>query len=485
MSEYKLCPNGHYYQGDHCPHCNGKSGVKISDLTTWTPISEYADELRKQTNIILRFDTAPDGIARFVSIERKHGDLFIKGDVARMIGCDEDDVPAAIEGNILNIDELVDNELLKKNIYTINTPDATLNGDYYVSENSISFITPDTLLTQILGRGSKLDLLYREKPVTFFNRSEVACQTEALSSMSDEEFQEARKEIESKKFLSISLNDNKKQVLCIPDRTNVTGIKSVEDFISEDVSIFCPKIVLKEYNKPDVEFDIGTEIYADYLADIANNHRKTLYYRVSRHKVAMVLSTLVGQLSELHKKDLVHCDLKPQNILCLKDGLVPFDGINVRNGEISAGMTTNYCAPEQILTMPVSPATDVYNMGLMVLSVIDGIVYGKTSSYIIPTGGVAVKEVKLLTDPMVYIDYESSNIRDKEGIVFWRLFLEKCLAFDTKNRFPDMESFFNEYSRLLDRYPLKNDIDFTPNFGRLSLANIQGKFKAAWFIETE
>ncbi len=26
---YKLCPNGHYYQGDYCPYCNGEKVVKI------------------------------------------------------------------------------------------------------------------------------------------------------------------------------------------------------------------------------------------------------------------------------------------------------------------------------------------------------------------------------------------------------------------------------------------------------------------------
>lgn len=32
MSDYKQCPNGHYYQGDHCPYCNsgGQKGQSIS-----------------------------------------------------------------------------------------------------------------------------------------------------------------------------------------------------------------------------------------------------------------------------------------------------------------------------------------------------------------------------------------------------------------------------------------------------------------------
>ena len=63
--------------------------------------------------------------------------------------------------------------------------------------------------------------------------------------------------------------------------------------------------------------------------------------------------------------------LKPQNILCSDEELIPFDPIKVKI-DVSAGMTTNFCAPEQILTK-----TDIYNIGLIILSIIDGIVYGK------------------------------------------------------------------------------------------------------------
>ena len=484
MSNFKQCPNGHYYEGDHCPYCYDMNSVKINSDTVWTPISDNAANLMNEPNIILEFDSAPDGIKRYVEIFRKSGDLRLKNDIARMISCDEKDVPEAITSKIAEIDYLVNKELLKKNIFPINTPDKVPIGDWYVSGKTISSMVSDTLLTQILGNGSKLDLLYKGT-VYHTEIHDVSMNTAASASFGDEEFQEARKEIESKKYLSISLVDNSKKVLCIPERKDDLCIRSVEDFVSEDVAIFCPTIVIKEYGKPEVEFDYDLEKYSNCLSEIANNGRQSVCLKVSRQRIATVLSSLFAKLSELHKRGIVHCDLKPQNILCLKDGLVPFDGINVKKGEISAGMTTNYCAPEQILTMPVSPATDIYNLGLMILSVVDGIVYGKTSSYIIPTGGAEVKDVKLLTEPMIYIDYESSNIEKKDGIVFWKSFLEKCLAFDSRNRFPNIESFSNEYNRLLDLYPLKGHIEFSPNFGRLSLVRNNGRFDAGWFISAE
>lgn len=484
--EWNRCSNGHFYKGNGpCPFCSERNRMKMNSDTVWNPISENAAELKKETNIILEFDYAPDGIKRYVEIERKRGDLRLKSNVAGMIVCDEKDVPEGICQRIMEIEGLVNRELLKKNIFSINTPDGVLTGEWYISEKTISSIIPSTLLTQILGNGSKLDLLYKEDKQFHSEVRGAAFNTAANASFGDEDFQEARKEIESKKYLSISMSNNSKKVICIPEKAEELAVKSVEDFVSEDISIFRPTVVVREYDKIDEEFEYGTEQYTNCLKEIANKGGKSVYFKVSRQRVAEVLSSLFVRVSELHKRGIIHCDLKPQNILCLKDGLVPFDGINVKKGEISAGMTTNYCAPEQILTMPVSPATDIYNLGLMVLSVIDGVVYGKTSSYVIPTGGAAVKEVRLLSEPMIYIDYETSNIEKKDGIVFWKSFLEKCLAFDSRNRFPNIESFLNEYNRLLELYPLKGDVEFSPNFGRLALVNNNGILNAGWFISAE
>lgn len=37
MSEYKQCPNGHYYQGDHCPYCKG-GGVPAGNTSSKTEV---------------------------------------------------------------------------------------------------------------------------------------------------------------------------------------------------------------------------------------------------------------------------------------------------------------------------------------------------------------------------------------------------------------------------------------------------------------
>jgi serine/threonine protein kinase len=483
MNDFKQCSNGHFYKGEICPYCSPIEMVKIKDNTNWTPICFNASDLYKEVNIILQLDTSPDSAKRYIRINRNSWDLNLKNQIARCIGCEEKQLPEEITDKTNNIDNIIKTKLLEKNIVNIKTTDNLLEGDYYLCDKTISSIIPETLLTQILGRGSKLDLLYKENNSSYVSRQEMAVNTGVSASFGDEEFQKAREEVESKKYLAISLLNNSAMVLGLPDREKYTALKSVEKFCSEEISIFNPKVIIKKYSEIILEDDFNTDTFIKHLTEVANNNSLSLYFKISRQQIAIVLATMFNKLSELHKNGFVHCDLKPQNILCFKDGLIPFDPINVRKGEISAGMTTNFCAPEQILTLPVSPATDIYNLGLIVLSVIDGIVYGKTSNYLIPTGGTEVKNVKLLTEPMIYIDYNNANIENKDGIPFWKSFLEKCLAFEQRNRFPNMESFMNEYNRLIELYPLKNEIEFRPNFGNLSLVKINGEFEGAWFVQ--
>lgn len=489
-NHYKQCPNGHYYSEDlnSCPYCSSENASsKINEFATITPISQSASDLLTNTNIILEFDAAPDGLKRYITVDRKQGDMYLKSRIAHIIGCKEEEVPSEIEQKLLDIDASVTAILQKKNIYDIRHPEMDLDGDFYISERPISSIVPETLLTQILGRGSKLDLLYQEHTdyIRDAENEKKAINTGACAAFGDENFQNARREVENKKYLAISLQNNTKKVLCIQDRKCFSSIKSAIDFRNEDVSIFHPTMVIKEYDKPDFVCAWDAQTYAKYQTEIANNHHKSLYLRIPRQRVAEVISTIFTKLSTLHQKGLVHCDLKPQNILCLANGLIPFDSIDVKNGDIAAGMTTNYCAPEQILTRPVSPATDIYNLGLMILSIVDGVIYGKTSTYVIPTGGTAVKNIELLSEPMIYIDYEKSNIENKAGIAHWRLFMEKCLAFDPKMRFQDIDIMATEYERILSSYPLINDIEFQPSFGRLSLVEHNGNVEAGWFINAE
>src|SRR5262249_52007364 len=83
-------------------------------------------------------------------------------------------------------------------------------------------------------------------------------------------------------------------------------------------------------------------------------------------------------LSDAHSRGMVHRDLKPSNILLTKRGgdplfvkLVDFGLVKDTAPDPTGDLTRpgvligspNYAAPEQVLSKPITPETDVYGLG--------------------------------------------------------------------------------------------------------------------------
>jgi CheY-like chemotaxis protein/tRNA A-37 threonylcarbamoyl transferase component Bud32 len=109
--------------------------------------------------------------------------------------------------------------------------------------------------------------------------------------------------------------------------------------------------------------------------------------RVSVSRAVELVLQLLGGLAEAHGNNIIHRDLKPSNVLVstLKDGtslvkLVDFgiaklvEGMK-RGGQTRVGTvvgTPGYMAPEQLLGMEVTFATDLYAVGIMLFELISG-----------------------------------------------------------------------------------------------------------------
>ncbi len=71
-------------------------------------------------------------------------------------------------------------------------------------------------------------------------------------------------------------------------------------------------------------------------------------------------------LACMHEKGFVHADIKPNNIIMVEDGIKIIDlGQSCATGVVKERIqgTPDYIAPEQVHRRPITPKTDVYNLG--------------------------------------------------------------------------------------------------------------------------
>lgn len=96
--------------------------------------------------------------------------------------------------------------------------------------------------------------------------------------------------------------------------------------------------------------------------------------------VALILRQLANALAHIHERNLVHLDIKPQNIMITSTnevkiidfGLAQPPGARIENGGGVAFGTVAYLAPEQARGDAVGVETDVYSLGCVVYEMLTG-----------------------------------------------------------------------------------------------------------------
>jgi serine/threonine-protein kinase len=181
-----------------------------------------------------------------------------------------------------------------------------------------------------------------------------------------------------------------------------------------------------------------------------------------RRAVELALAVADG-LAFAHEHGLVHRDVKPQNVLLSEEGEVKVTdfgiarSLDVEHGVTQTGTvlgTAEYLAPEQASGEPVSPATDVYSLGVVLWELL--------------TGEVPFEGENLVAVALRHVNEPLPSLRDQRPDVPPRLAaaVERALAKDPARRFPSMSAFGAELrARLLeldgDAPPAEDDAALT------------------------
>jgi len=156
---------------------------------------------------------------------------------------------------------------------------------------------------------------------------------------------------------------------------------------------------------------------------------------------------IADALAFAHAHGLVHRDVKPQNVLIdsAGDAKVTDFGIarslDVEEGVTQTGTvlgTSNYLSPEQAAGEPVTPATDIYSLGVVL--------------YELLTGEVPFRGDNLVVVAMKHVTEHPPSLLEQRADVPPRLVLavERALEKDPALRFASMDAFANELRRCRD-----------------------------------
>jgi serine/threonine-protein kinase PpkA len=113
--------------------------------------------------------------------------------------------------------------------------------------------------------------------------------------------------------------------------------------------------------------------------------RSELRQGMGRERALDVLAQIARALEVIHARGVIHRDLKPENVMLRPDGSVALADFGVaksmqqddhlgftqtRHGEVVG--TPYYLSPEQAAGEPITPATDLYSLGVMFYEMLTG-----------------------------------------------------------------------------------------------------------------
>ncbi|MCI1667900.1 MAG: Stk1 family PASTA domain-containing Ser/Thr kinase [Olsenella sp.] len=155
-------------------------------------------------------------------------------------------------------------------------------------------------------------------------------------------------------------------------------------------------------------------------------------------KVAQIGSQIAQALSVAHNHDIIHRDIKPQNIMVQPDGnikVMDFGIARAKNSHLTTDNsvlgTAHYVSPEQTQGKPLGPTTDLYSLGIVMYEAATGRVPFDGDNAVT----VAMKQV---TEQPVPPSQINPNVDPQlEAVIL------KCMQKDPKDRFQTADELYH------------------------------------------
>lgn len=132
-------------------------------------------------------------------------------------------------------------------------------------------------------------------------------------------------------------------------------------------------------------YDVGQDGERHYIVMeyVDGQDLKTLIRQQGRLGVDEALEIAIqvcAGVGHAHKAGVIHCDIKPQNVLVTRDGRAKVTDFGIARALSESGLTESetvwgsplYFSPEQAAGEPPSPASDVYSIGVVMYEMLAG-----------------------------------------------------------------------------------------------------------------
>ncbi|MDF2499920.1 MAG: prkC [Anaerosporomusa subterranea] len=186
-------------------------------------------------------------------------------------------------------------------------------------------------------------------------------------------------------------------------------------------------------------YDVGKDQDVDYIV-MEYVSGETLKQRIQRlgplptEMVAFIAIEIAEALENAHQNKIIHCDIKPHNILITRTGRVKVTDFGIARAATSATMTqtgtilgsVHYFSPEQAKGVMITAKSDIYSLGVVMYEMLTGNVPFTGETPI----SIALKHLQEEVQPPRQVNPEIPPILD--------MIVVKSLAKNPDDRYADM-----------------------------------------------